>query len=61
MMNNTGYEDKNGKVISLGDEVMLNGVKYEVTTNVFTQRIVVDSKVGQENLLMVADKCELID
>ena len=60
-MNTTSYKDKNGNVISIGDEVMLNGFKYEVTINPFNQRIVIDGDVGQENLLMVHEQCELIN
>ncbi len=59
-MNNTGFKDKNGKDILLGDRVLIDGEEYDVIINDFNQRIVVDSELGQGYLADIYMKCEVL-
>ena len=59
-MNETGLKDKYGLEIRLGDEVLLEGLRFDVIVNDFSKRIVIDGETGQAPLIDVHEKCEVI-
>ena len=59
-MKNSGLKDKNGNDILIGNEVLLDGYRFDVIINDFSKEIVVDGETGQELLSKVHSLCEVI-
>ncbi|UUV46603.1 hypothetical protein [Bacillus phage vB_BanS-Thrax3] len=56
----TGFRDIKGKMIQICDEVLIENLTFEVIVNPFTQKVVVDGDTGQEVLVNVFHKCEIV-
>lgn len=56
----TGYVDRLGQEIKMGDTVSLDGAIFEIDVNIFNDEIVVDGETGMEKLSLVHDQCVIV-
>lgn len=56
----TGFKDKNGKEIRIGDYVKYNDEIFDVYENPFTKRVVIDNDYGQCWLSDAYNECEIV-
>ena len=60
-MKSSGLKDKNSKEIFIGDKVMFHGEESDVVINDFSKQVVVDNDLGQDLLINLHYKCEVVD